>query len=90
MRFGKTVFAETLDLLEDALEVFVGIAVRAHAALDLVVERLKAAAPLPRRHRAAQLIGLAGGEIGDDLDQLHHLFLEDRHAERAFQYFLDA
>ena len=88
MRFGKTILAKTLDLLEDTFEIRFLVAVVQHAVVDLVAKRFQAAFALPRRHRAAQLIGFAGREVGDDFDQAHHLFLENRHAERAFQHVL--
>ena len=78
--FRKAVFAEALDLLEDALGVFARVALLDHPADQPLVERRQAAAPLPRRHRAAQGIGLAGGEVGGEHGDLHHLLLEDRHA----------
>jgi hypothetical protein len=49
------------------------------------VEGAEAALALPGRHRAAQLVGLAGREVGRQDGQLHHLLLEDRHAQRALQ-----
>ena len=45
-----------------------------------------AAASLPRRHRTPQLVGFAGREAGRDDRQLHHLFLEQGHAERALEH----
>src|SRR3954469_24755190 len=90
VRFGKPVFPETLDLLEDALEIIVPVAACEHAAPDLVVKAFEPAAAFPRGHRAPQLVGFAGREAGDDFDQTHDLFLEDRHAERAFENGPDA
>ena len=51
-------------------------------------QMLEPAFALPRRHRAAQLIGLAGRETGGDDRELHDLLLEDRHAERALEHAL--
>ena len=51
---GKAVFAEALDLLEDALGVLARVALLDHPADQPLVERREAAAPLPRGHRAAQ------------------------------------
>ncbi len=48
--------------------------------------RLQSAVPLPCGHRAAQFVGLVGAEVCRIHGQLHHLLLEQRHAERAFQY----
>src|SRR5690349_2047948 len=89
VRFGEAIFAETFYLLEDALEIFLVVAVGEHAVADLVVERFQAALAFPRRHRTAQLIGFARSEVRDDFDQLHHLFLENRHTERAAEHRLD-
>ena len=87
--FRKAVFAEALDLLEDALGVLARVALLDHPPDQPLVERRQAAAPLPRRHRAAQLIGLAGGEVGGEHGDLHHLLLEDRHAQGAHQRRLE-
>ena len=56
-----------------------------HAADQTRMERAEAALALPGCHRAAQRVGLAGREVGGQDRQLHHLLLEDRHAERALQ-----
>ena len=50
---------------------------------------LHAAMTFPRGHRPAQLIGFARRIAGRDDRQLHHLFLEQRHAERAFEHRLE-
>ena len=80
----EAVFAEALDLLEDALGELARVALLDHAA----DQPLRGTAPrpplaLPGRHRAAQLVGLAGREVGGEHRDLHHLLLEDRHAQRA-------
>ena len=54
MALRKAVFAEALDLLEDALGVLARIAFFDHAADQPLVKRRQAAAPLPRRHGTAQ------------------------------------
>src|SRR2546423_15042381 len=59
MGFGEPILSEALDLLVDLLGVFARIAAFEHALHELVAERLDAAAPLPRSHRAAQLVGLS-------------------------------
>jgi hypothetical protein len=51
---------------------------------------LDAARAPPRRHVAAQLIGLAGRVVGGDHRQPHHLLLEQRHAQRLGQHRLEA
>jgi hypothetical protein len=89
VRFGKAVFAEALDLLEDAFEIRFVVAAFEHAAADVVAERFEIATTPPGGHRTTQLVGTSCAETCDDLDQLHDLFLEDRHAERAFEHYLD-
>ena len=85
MRFGKAVFAEAQDLLVDLPRELLIVAVVAHAFDQSLLERLETALVFPRRHRAAQPIGLSRSEIRRDDCELHHLLLEDRHAERALQ-----
>src|SRR5205085_6025430 len=51
--FRKAVFAEALDLPEDALGVFRVVALALHALHDALVEAPHAALALPRRHRTA-------------------------------------
>ena len=86
VRFREAVGAEALDLLEHLRGELAGVAALAHAVEDARLEVLDAAAALPRRHRAPQLVGLARGEAGGDDRQLHHLLLEDRHAQRAAEH----
>ena len=85
----KTVLAETLDLLEDALGEIEVVAALQHAADHLLLEVMQAPLALPGGHRAAQLVGFAGREAGGHDGHLHHLLLEDRHAERALERRLD-
>ena len=49
---------------------------------------LQSAALLPCRHRAAQAVRFSRGKAGGDHRELHHLLLEDRHAERAAEHLL--
>ena len=86
---GEAVFAEALDLLEDALGVLERVALLDHPADQTLVKRREAAAPLPCRHRAAQRVGLAGGEVGRQHGDLHHLLLEDRHAPGSHERGLE-
>jgi hypothetical protein len=83
VRLRKAVLAEAEDLPVDAVGELRGDAVPAHAVDELLLEGLEAALALPRRHRAAQLVGLARGEARRHHRELHHLLLEDRHAEGA-------
>ena len=85
MALGEAVLAEALHLLEDVLGELGVVALLDHPADEPVVKVLEPAMALPRRHRAPQLIGLAGREIGGDHRDLHHLLLEDRHAVGALQ-----
>ena len=85
MAFREAVFAEALDLLEDAFCIVQFIAFLDHAAHQPVVKRAEAALPLPGRHGTAQLVGFARREVGGQDGQLHHLLLKDRHAQRALQ-----
>ena len=89
MRLREAVFAEAEDLLEDLPRERLGEAVGEHAVDEAALERLHAALALPGGHRTAQLVGLARRETRGDDGELHHLFLEDRHAEGALQHLLD-
>src|SRR5512138_1928161 len=42
--------------------------------------------PLPGRHVAPQLVGIARAVIGPDDCDLHYLFLKQRHTECALEY----
>ena len=57
-----------------------------HARNQPLFVRPEPAFALPRRHRAAQLIGLARRVIGGDDRELHHLLLKDRNAERSLEH----
>src|SRR3954451_14919725 len=89
MRLGKPVFAEALYLPENARGELVRIAVLLHAFENALLEMFEPALATPCRHRSAQRIGFARGEIGRDAQKLHALLLEDRYAERAAEHVLD-
>ena len=89
VRLGEAVFAETLDLQDDALGERSRQPIRCHAGAQLVLEGFQPALAFPGGHRPAQLVGLAGREIGGDDGQLHDLFLEDGHAAGAFEHLVD-
>ena len=89
MAFGKTVFAEALDLLEDGFGERPVVAVVDHAVDQLVLKLFHVPGVLPRGHGAAQTIGFVGGEPGRDHRDLHHLLLEDRNAQRAPKCLLE-
>ena len=88
VRLGKAVFAEAEDLPVDAFGELALVAALEHAADQALLERLETAFFLPRSHRAAQRIGLSRRESCGDDRKLHHLLLEDRHAERALEHAL--
>ena len=83
--FRKAVFAEALDLIEEAFGKCPLIAVAQHAGHELVAMRLQAALFLPRRHVTAQPVGTFSGVIGRDHGQFHHLLLKDGDTQRASQ-----
>jgi hypothetical protein len=87
---GKAVFAEALDLLEDALREFLGVAVGHHAAdmrsWNLCTPPLRFQAAIERRRLSDSPALKPGGQHRD----LHHLLLEDRHAQRAAQRLAQA
>ncbi len=88
MALRKTVAAETADLLVDLLRILCVVATRQHSREQPLMEWLQSAVALPCGHRAPQPVGLARTEARGDHCELHHLLLEDRHAERAFQHRL--
>ena len=87
--FGKAVAAEALDLLAQALGEVGVVAVVRQPVEQLLAVALELALAPPGTHRAAQLVGLAAGKVGRDHRELHHLLLEDRHAQRARQHTAD-
>ena len=86
--FGKTVFAETLDLFEQGVGKRLRVAALQHAADHAVVELVHPALALPGGHGAAQAVRLTGAETRRQHGNAHHLFLKNRHPQRAFQRFL--
>ncbi len=89
VRFGEAVFAKTFDLPVDGFGEFQRVTTLGHALDQPFAQMAEAALALPGGHRAAQVVGLAGREAGGDDGELHHLFLEDRHAERALEDAFD-
>src|SRR5262249_52395104 len=84
--FGEAVFAEAHHLVVDALRELALVVALEHAVDELVAEFFEAALALPGGHRATQGIGFVAAEAGRDHRELHHLLLEDRHAERAVEH----
>ncbi len=89
VRFGKAVFAEALNLRDDAPGEAFRQAVLRHAGQQFLLEMRQPALALPGGHRAAQLVGLAGREVGGDDGQLHDLLLKNRHAAGAVEHGID-
>src|SRR6185503_6287733 len=77
------------DLPEDLSCEFLRVAALAHAADESLLEWAETALALPGRHRPAQAVRLTARETRCDDGQLHHLLLEDRHAERALEDAFD-
>ena len=86
VRFGEAVFAKAFDLPAQGVGKRLRVAALGHAGAQLVLELLHVALAPPRGHGAAQLVGFAGGEAGGHFGQLHHLFLKDWYAQRAFEH----
>ena len=76
MALREAIAAEAFDPLERLLGVHAAVAAGEHAGEQLLAIRFEAAAALPCRHRAPQLVGFAGREAGGIDGDLHHLFLE--------------
>ncbi len=86
MTFREAEIGERLQLLVDPVGHVAGDAVPfAHAVVEPAAQP---AHPLGRPlgpHRAAQLVGLGGGEAGAVDRQLHELLLKQRHAQGLSQ-----
>ncbi|MCY1442023.1 hypothetical protein D9M71_583650 [compost metagenome] len=83
MGLGEAVAAEALDLAEDPFGELLRITPFEHAPGQPLAMRFQPAMAFPGGHRAAQVVGFAGGVLARDDRQLHHLFLEQRYAEGA-------
>src|ERR1700749_82010 len=83
MAFGKTIFAEALDLVEAALRESKIISVPCHAGDEFLAEQMDGAIVPKGRHGAPQAVRLVGREPGGRDGDLHRLLLEERHAERS-------
>src|SRR5699024_401936 len=88
MALGETVTAKALDLLEAAPGEIGIIAVRRHALQEPVLEGVDRAVAAEGPKRAAQTVGLAGGEPGAGDGYLHRLLLKQRNAEGPFEHAL--
>jgi hypothetical protein len=85
----EPVLAEPADLLEHALGEVGRDPLRDHARDEAVAVVVDAAGLAPRGHVAAELVRLAGRVVGGDDGELHHLLLEERHAERLPEHRLE-
>ncbi len=85
--FRKAIFAEAFDLFADARDELGFIASLEHAVGQILLILRQIAGAPPRGHRASQLVGLLTGIFGRNHREVHHLFLENRHAERALEHW---
>ena len=76
MAFGKAIRAKAFNLPKTTLSKFRLITARDHAGDELIAKGVDRPQITEGGHRAAQLVGLAGGEIGRNNGQLHRLFLK--------------
>ena len=81
MAFREAVLAEATNLIEYLLRKILLDAFGHHAVNEPVTVALDAAALSPSRHVSAQLVRLARGVVGCHHSELHHLLLEQRHAQ---------
>ncbi len=86
MAFRKTVFAESLDLVEAVFREHPVVAALNHAADHLLLEGVNRSGAPEGRHGAAQFIGLAGLETAGHDRDLHRLLLKERNAQRLAEY----
>ena len=86
---GEAVGAEALDLAEAAFGEVGRVAVRGHAGEEALAEGVDGADVLEGGERAAQPVGLVGGEAGADDGDLHRLLLEERHAEGLAEHLAE-
>ena len=89
MTLGEPVVGEASDLLEAPLRRLRRVAVRQHAADELVPEPADRSHPAERRDRAAQVVGLLRREARPHDGDPHRLLLEQRHAEGARRDLLE-
>ncbi len=87
--FGKAVFAEALYLVKDLLCEMLRIAARLHTRQQFFFELVQPALAFPGRHAAAQPVCIPCAESRCNHGQLHHLFLENGHAQGAAQHVPD-
>ena len=83
--FGKTVFAESQDLLKHPLRKFKFDAFRRHTLNQPGAVLLDSPREAPCGHVASQPVRLTGRVIRGGDSQLHDLLLKQRNAQRAFE-----
>src|SRR6478672_4736357 len=89
MALWKTVGAKALDLVKAASGEIRIVAARDHVADQLLLVLADGADIAEGRHRAAQAVGLLGGEFRRLDRDAHRLFLEQRHALRLVQHLVE-
>ncbi len=85
MALGKAIFAEPLDRLIKALAELARDASLREPLEQPRTVPLEPSVAAPRGHVAPELIGLAARIAGPDDRELHHLLLEERHAESPLE-----
>src|SRR6202047_4593797 len=85
MAFRKTVFAETLDLLETTFGKSALIAAAHHAEDELVFKEMNRPVVAEGCHGAAQPVSLIRREFGGINGDLHRLLLKQRNAQSSLQ-----
>src|SRR5882724_13616679 len=85
MRLRKAVLAEALDLLEQGFAELATDALLGEPTQQSIAMLLESSRLLPSSHVSAQLVGLTARIAGSIDRNLHHLFLEQRHAESSLQ-----
>ena len=85
VRLGEAEVGERQQFRVDAAGELVVDAVRVAALVEAVAQALHPGGRPFRAHRAAQFVGLGGGEATDVDGDLHELFLEQRHAVGLLQ-----
>ena len=83
----KAVFAKALNLFEQAVGKFLGVAIGHHGADQTLVKMLHATLAFPGGHGAAQAVGFAAAKTRCSHGDLHHLLLKNRHTQGALEHF---
>ena len=89
VRFGEPEVGERLNLLVDRIGLGPDQAVRGHARIELLAQRLDALDPALRAHGSAQQVGVFSRAVADGHRHLHQLLLKHGDAEGALQHRLE-